>query len=99
MDVCTCRLDSSGPINAACDPSAPVTGISFCDDRPGGSLLITTDRHIVSLPLDPNNPGANGEEVVKKKVLISLDLFLIFIFLVHHFFCFSTSRTGTPSTW
>ena len=51
----------------ACDPSAILTGIAFCDDRPGGSLLITTDRHIVSLPLDSNTPHIDEEGMKKKK--------------------------------
>jgi WD40 repeat protein len=31
---------------------APVTGLAFCDDRPGGALIVSTDKHIVSLPLE-----------------------------------------------
>lgn len=50
-----------------CDPSAILTGIAFCDDRPGGSLLITTDRHIVSLPLDSDTPQIGDEGLRKKK--------------------------------
>ena len=40
--------------------TAPATGIAFCDDRPGGSLLVTTDRHIVSLPLEAEQASAVG---------------------------------------
>ena len=38
--------------------TAPATGIAFCDDRPGGSLLVTTDKHIVSLPLEAEQASA-----------------------------------------
>ena len=49
-----------------CDLSAAVTGVAFCDDRPGGSLLIATERHIVSLPLEPDTPYV-GEEGMRRK--------------------------------
>ena len=43
--------------------SAPVSGIAFSDDRLTGSLLITTDKHIISLPLDPfQQPGLSHKK-------------------------------------
>ena len=43
--------------------SAPVSGIAFSDDRLTGSLLITTDKHIISLPLDPfQHPGLSHKK-------------------------------------
>jgi hypothetical protein len=50
-----------------CDQCAPVTGIAFNDDRPGGSLLISTDKHIVSLPLDQHAPKGGEEDGRKQK--------------------------------
>ena len=41
------QLPPSGPHD-----SAPVSGIVFCEERPGGSLLVSTDKNIISLPLD-----------------------------------------------
>jgi hypothetical protein len=35
--------------------------------RPGGSLLISTDRHIVSLPLDQHTTPKGGEEEGRKQ--------------------------------
>jgi hypothetical protein len=37
------------------------------DDRPGGSLLISTDKHIVSLPLDQHTTPKGGEEEGRKQ--------------------------------
>ena len=53
------------------DPSAPVSGIAFSEDGPGGSLLVTTDRHIISLPLgtEPSHStdqGGGRGKVIKK---------------------------------
>lgn len=43
--------------------SAPVSGIAFSDDSLTGSLLITTDKHIISLPLDPfQQPGLSHKK-------------------------------------
>jgi hypothetical protein len=40
--------------------SAPVTGLAFCEDRPGGALLVSTDKHVVSLPLDLESGSGSG---------------------------------------
>jgi hypothetical protein len=58
-------MTSSTPGN---DVSAPVTGIAFSEDVPGGFLLVTTDRHIISLPLDPGPSPDEGEDGVRRKV-------------------------------
>ena len=41
--------------------SHSIPGIAFCDDRAGGSLLVSTDRHIVSLPLDLESTASHDE--------------------------------------
>ena len=46
--------------------SAPVSGIAFSDDRLTGSLLITTDKHIISLPLDPFQQPTLGHKKNKQ---------------------------------
>ncbi len=52
----------------------PVTGIAFCDDKPGMALIVTTDKHIISLPLDlPNDHmfatlSGGARSSTKKKV-------------------------------
>ena len=50
------------------DVSAPVSGIAFSEDIPGGFLLVTTDRHVISLPLDPGSLPEEGEDGLRKKV-------------------------------
>ena len=53
---------------ASTSASAPVSGIAFSEDRLTGSLLITTDKHIISLPLDPVQvPAVQGVSQTKKK--------------------------------
>jgi hypothetical protein len=53
---------------ASTSASAPVSGIAFSEDRITGSLLITTDKHIISLPLDPvQQPVLQGVSQTKKK--------------------------------
>jgi hypothetical protein len=56
---------NSAPVN---DVSAPVTGIAFSEEVPGGFLLVTTDRHVISLPLDPGPSPEEGEDGMRKKV-------------------------------
>ncbi len=51
----------------------PLTGLAFCDDKPGMALLVTTDKHVISLPLDLPNDSvfatlASGVKSTKKKV-------------------------------
>lgn len=53
---------------ASTSASAPVSGIAFSEDRLTGSLLITTDKHIISLPMDPvQQPVVQGVSQTKKK--------------------------------
>ena len=58
-------MNTSAPVN---DVSAPVTGIAFSEDVPGGYLLVTTDRHVISLPLDPGPMPDEGENGLRRKV-------------------------------
>lgn len=58
-------INTSTPLH---DVSAPVTGIAFSEDVPGGYLLVTTDRHVISLPLDPGPMPDEGENGLRRKV-------------------------------
>ena len=52
--------------------NVPVSGIAFCDDKPGMALIVTTDKHVISLPLDLPNDSmfaslSAGARTIKKR--------------------------------
>lgn len=50
---------------------AVVTGLSFCEDRPGGAILVITDKIAISLPLDIENLVRTNPTAPKKKQVSS----------------------------